>query len=75
MAFLIDLFEKELIRLNPQKQQLTYTINDIYAQIDAFEECNMLVFNPDINAYAPYGKGYIKERLLKYLQHINMFCV
>lgn len=48
---LIDLFEKELIRLNPQKQQLTYTINDIYAQIDAFEECNMLVYVLLVNCH------------------------
>lgn len=81
---LVDYFEKELINLNPQKNTLSYTVTDIYNQIDSFEECNMLVYllllmchafryNPETNSYDPYGRQYIKERLLKYLQHLNCF--
>ena len=81
---LIDYFERELINLNPAKPKLSYTVSDIYNQLDSFEECNMLVYrlrsdmlifryNPETNSYNPYGREYIKERLLKYLQHLSCF--
>ncbi|CBK21876.2 uncharacterized protein [Blastocystis hominis] len=73
MQFLIDYFERELINLNPAKPKLSYTVSDIYNQLDSFEECNMLVYNPETNSYNPYGREYIKERLLKYLQHLGCF--
>ena len=40
---LVEYFEQELIKLNPQKKTLSYTVNDIYNQLDSFDECNMLV--------------------------------
>lgn len=84
IVVLVEYFEKELINLNPAKPTLSYTVNDIYNQLNSFEECNMLVYelrsdmsvsryNPDNGAYTPYGRQYIKERLLKYLQHLNCF--
>ena len=30
-------------------------------------------YNPETNSYNPYGREYIKERLLKYLQHLSCF--
>ena len=44
IVVLVEYFEKELINLNPAKPTLSYTVNDIYNQLNSFEECNMLVY-------------------------------
>ena len=37
------MFEKELIRINPGIQKLSYQVSDIYNYIDSLNEFNMLM--------------------------------
>ena len=43
LLVIIDLFEKELIRINPGIQKLSYQVSDIYNYIDSLNEFNMLM--------------------------------
>ena len=38
------MFEKELIRMNPGIQKLSYQVSDIYNYIDSLNEFNMLMW-------------------------------
>ncbi|KAK8796958.1 hypothetical protein WA588_001083 [Blastocystis sp. NMH] len=71
MAFIIDMFQRELIRVNPTIKKLSYQVSDIYRYIDALPEFNMLILDPDTHMYAPYGKAMIKEKVLMHLNHIS----
>ncbi|KAK8801492.1 hypothetical protein WA171_004633 [Blastocystis sp. BT1] len=71
MAFIIDLFEKELIRINPGIQKLSYQVSDIYNYIDSLNEFNMLILDQTAGVYVPYGRAMIKEKLLQHLNHVS----
>ena len=43
LLVLSDVFEKELIRINPGIQKLSYQVSDIYNYIDSLNEFNMLM--------------------------------
>ena len=43
---------------------------DLMNYIDGFEECVSLIFDPNISAYTPHNKDWIKDRLYRHLKAI-----
>ena len=56
------MFEKQLKELNPQLRNITYEINDLQKYIDNFPDISVLVYEPQIQAYKPFSKDWIKRK-------------
>ncbi|KAL6046048.1 positive regulation of Notch signaling pathway [Balamuthia mandrillaris] len=70
MEGVLKLYERELQRLNPTVKNLTYDIKDLYDFMDKIPDMSCLVFDPSLNAYSPYNKDWMKQRLLIHLQKL-----
>lgn len=68
MDGLCQMFETQLKRLNPQFREVTYDISDLYNWIDALADLSALVFEPQLSAYLPYNKDWIKKRAYTHLR-------
>lgn len=44
--------------LNPTLRSITYDIGDLYSYIDQMPDLSALVFDPQLQAYIPYGKDW-----------------
>ena len=64
------MFEKELKRLNPNMRNITYDVTDLYRYIDNLTDLSALVYNPQLDAYAPCNKDWIKQRAFQHLKRM-----
>ncbi|GHP05866.1 hypothetical protein PPROV_000461300 [Pycnococcus provasolii] len=64
------MFERELKRLNPQLRNITYDISDLYRYIDNLADLSALVYSPQINAYQPCNRQWIKQRAFQHLKRL-----
>lgn len=62
------LFEQKLKERFPNRRNITYDINDLFGFIDELADLSCLVFNPQVRAYSPYGKDWIKKRVFAHLK-------
>jgi hypothetical protein len=62
------MFERRLKELYPHIKDITYDMNDLYNYIDALADCSVLVYSPDINAYMPYNREWVKKRAFAHLK-------
>mmetsp|Transcript_27278 Transcript_27278/g.76161 ORF Transcript_27278/g.76161 Transcript_27278/m.76161 type:complete len:106 (+) Transcript_27278:136-453(+) len=65
------LFEEQLKRKNPHVANITYDINDLYGYIDGIFDMSALFFNHQTNMYEPFGRDWIKDKVL---QHLKRLC-
>eukprot|EP00240_Pyramimonas_obovata_P020332 CAMPEP_0118935932 /NCGR_PEP_ID=MMETSP1169-20130426/15913_1 /TAXON_ID=36882 /ORGANISM="Pyramimonas obovata, Strain CCMP722" /LENGTH=72 /DNA_ID=CAMNT_0006879015 /DNA_START=173 /DNA_END=391 /DNA_ORIENTATION=- len=63
-----QIFEGRLKELNPTLRNITYDITDLYTFIDQLADMSALVFNPQINAYMPYDKDWLKKKAFSHLK-------
>ena len=63
------MFEKQLKELNPQLRNITYEINDLQKYIDNFPDISVLVYEPQIQAYKPFSKDWIKRKVYQILRN------
>eukprot|EP00238_Polyblepharides_amylifera_P004479 CAMPEP_0196576666 /NCGR_PEP_ID=MMETSP1081-20130531/5875_1 /TAXON_ID=36882 /ORGANISM="Pyramimonas amylifera, Strain CCMP720" /LENGTH=104 /DNA_ID=CAMNT_0041895343 /DNA_START=112 /DNA_END=426 /DNA_ORIENTATION=+ len=63
-----QMFEKKLKELNPTLKNITYDITDLYTYVDKLADMSALVFSPQVNAYLPYNKEWIKKRAFGHLK-------
>jgi hypothetical protein len=47
-----------LAELNPNLRSITYDIGDLYSYIDQMPDLSALVFDPQLQAYIPFGKDW-----------------
>ncbi|KAJ3330132.1 hypothetical protein HDU76_006364 [Blyttiomyces sp. JEL0837] len=64
----IRLYEDKLKELNPTVKQINYEISHLYKFIDSMNDLAALVFNPALEAYQPYDKEWIKQKILESLK-------
>jgi len=64
----VKTYETKLKALNPNAQQLTYTVMDLHTYIDEMADLSALVYSPAEKLYAPRGKDFLKKQLLLRLQ-------
>ena len=48
--------------------QISYTLEDLHGYIDNMPEFVCLVFNPNIKAYVPHAKQWIKNKAFEHLR-------
>ncbi|KAI3436308.1 hypothetical protein D9Q98_002361 [Chlorella vulgaris] len=63
-------FERKLRELNPQLRSITYDIGDLYSWIDNMPDLSALVFEPQVMAYVPCGKEWIKKKAFTHLRRM-----
>eukprot|EP00903_Cladosiphon_okamuranus_P015386 g14211.t1 len=66
MERVVKLYEARLKLLNPHNEHITYDVSDLFGFIDELGDLSALVLDQDTGQYAPHGKKWIKELLLKY---------
>jgi len=64
MEGILKLYEQKLKAMNPTASRITYDIKDLYDYIDSVTDMGCMVFNPQVQAYSPFNKDWIKKRLL-----------
>jgi len=62
------MFERKLKQLNPNMRDITYDVTDLYNYIDMLVDLTALVYEPNMNAYLPYNKEWIKKRAYTHLR-------
>eukprot|EP00004_Rigifila_ramosa_P003244 TRINITY_DN1344_c0_g1_i2.p1 TRINITY_DN1344_c0_g1~~TRINITY_DN1344_c0_g1_i2.p1 ORF type:complete len:114 (-),score=37.88 TRINITY_DN1344_c0_g1_i2:74-388(-) len=70
MDGVLSLFEQKLRQLNPHIQQITYDLTQLHQYIDSLTDISALVYEPQINAYIPYNREWIKNRALLHLRKV-----
>jgi len=62
------LFERKLKELNPNMKNISYEVSDLYKYIESYPDLCALVLDPQLNAYVPYAKDWIKKRIFTHLK-------
>eukprot|EP00741_Cyanophora_paradoxa_P004816 tig00000829_g4673.t1 len=68
MDSICQMFEGQLKRANPSVRNITYDISELFQYIDSLADLSVLVFNPQLSAYQPHNKDWIKKRVFQHLQ-------
>eukprot|EP01121_Diplochlamys_sp_Union-15-3_P021514 TRINITY_DN873_c0_g1_i2.p1 TRINITY_DN873_c0_g1~~TRINITY_DN873_c0_g1_i2.p1 ORF type:complete len:121 (-),score=19.06 TRINITY_DN873_c0_g1_i2:33-359(-) len=70
MSGICKLFEDKWKLSHPGRNNLVYNVNDLYDYIDQLSDMGALVQDLNTGSYRPYGKDWIKQRILKHLKKI-----
>jgi len=70
MIGICHLYEQKLQMLNPNIHNITYDVSDLFTYIDELADLSCLVFNTQVNAYVPYDKDWIKQRVYAHLKKL-----
>uniref|UniRef100_A0A0D6R333 Enhancer of rudimentary homolog n=2 Tax=Araucariaceae TaxID=25664 RepID=A0A0D6R333_ARACU len=70
MDGICGLYERKLKELNPAIRNIQYDIEDLYNFIDGLADMSALVCDPSIQAYLPYDRKWIKERIFQHLRKL-----
>lgn len=65
---ILNFYEGKLKELNPTARDLSYEISDLHAYLDKYTDICALVFDPQLKAYVPRDRQWIKDRIY---QHLN----
>ena len=68
MDAICSMFEKRLKEMYPERREINYEVSDLYNYIDALGDLSALVYEPNINAYAPQNKEWIKKKCFTHLK-------
>jgi len=68
MDGICQMYEFRLKQENPNQRKIKYDITDLYSYIDQLPDLSCLVFNPNIAAYLPYNKKWIKDSVFDHLK-------
>uniref|UniRef100_A0A7S0SX96 Enhancer of rudimentary homolog n=1 Tax=Mantoniella antarctica TaxID=81844 RepID=A0A7S0SX96_9CHLO len=64
-----NMFEARLKELYPKIKNITYDVEDLYNYIDALADCSALVYMPEIGAYVPHNRMWIKQKAFAHLSN------
>eukprot|EP00793_Prasinoderma_coloniale_P006484 PRCOL_00001314-RA len=68
MDGLCQTFESKLKELNPNIRNITYDITDLYTWVDRLPDLGAMVWNPQTQAYTPYNKDWLKQKIFQHLK-------
>jgi len=63
------LYERKIRDINPMAP-ITYDISDLYNFIDGLADISALVYDHSIQAFLPYDRQWIKQKLLQHLKKL-----
>ncbi len=63
-----QLYEQKLKMDHPNTRNITYDVSDLFRYIDSLADLSALVFNPQLRAYEPYNKKWVKDRVFAHLK-------
>lgn len=64
----IQMFERQLKKTNPDKRQITYDIRDLFGYIDELTDLGLMLLDPEKQVYKAKGKKWIKKQILTHLK-------
>nr|XP_010905039.1 enhancer of rudimentary homolog isoform X1 [Elaeis guineensis] len=70
MDGICGLYERKLKDLNPTIGNITYDITDLYNFIDGLTDLSALVYDHSIQAFLPYDRQWIKQRIFQHLKKL-----
>ncbi|KAB2077614.1 hypothetical protein ERO13_A06G102300v2 [Gossypium hirsutum] len=70
MDGICGLYERKLKELNPATRNITYDIVDLYNFIDGLADMSALVYDHSIQAYLPYDRQWIKQKVFQHLKKL-----
>ncbi|XP_026661742.2 enhancer of rudimentary homolog [Phoenix dactylifera] len=70
MDGICGLYERKLKDLNPTNGNITYDIADLYNFIDGLTDLSALVYDHSIQAFLPYDRQWIKQRIFQHLKKL-----
>eukprot|EP01137_Pigoraptor_chileana_P005967 Opistho-2@49765 len=68
MEGIVHMYEAHLKDVYPNRRNITYDISELFQYIDKLADLSCLVFTPNINAYAPFNKDWIKDKIVTMLK-------
>eukprot|EP00919_Chromeraceae_sp_WS-2016_P000392 GHVR01001012.1.p1 GENE.GHVR01001012.1~~GHVR01001012.1.p1 ORF type:complete len:108 (+),score=11.92 GHVR01001012.1:17-340(+) len=63
-----QLYEQGLKGVNPQIRNVTYDLNQLFEYLDNMYDLSLLEYHPQLNAYLPHGKDWIKKQLFNHIK-------
>ncbi|XP_072976915.1 enhancer of rudimentary homolog [Typha angustifolia] len=70
MDGICGLYERKLKDINPTIRNITYDITDLYNFIDGLVDLSALVYDHSIQAFLPYDRQWIKQRMFQHLKKL-----
>ncbi|KAG9153605.1 hypothetical protein Leryth_008546 [Lithospermum erythrorhizon] len=70
MDGICGLYERKLKEINPALRNINYDISDLYNFIDGLTDLSALVYDHSIQAYLPYDRRWIKQKMLQHLRKL-----
>uniref|UniRef100_A0A0E0K2A8 Enhancer of rudimentary homolog n=1 Tax=Oryza punctata TaxID=4537 RepID=A0A0E0K2A8_ORYPU len=67
---LCGLYERKIRDINPMVPNITYDITDLYNFIDGLADISALVYDLSIQAFLPYDRQWIKQKLFQHLKKL-----
>nr|XP_051193807.1 enhancer of rudimentary homolog [Lolium perenne] len=64
------LYERKIRDINPMIPNITYDITDLYNFIDGLADISALVYDHTIQAFLPYDRQWIKQKLFQHLKKL-----
>ncbi|TVU29291.1 hypothetical protein EJB05_20851, partial [Eragrostis curvula] len=64
------LYERKIRDINPMVPNITYDISDLYNFIDGLADISALVYDHSIQAFLPYDRQWIKQKLFQHLKKL-----
>ncbi|EFA83659.1 hypothetical protein PPL_02725 [Heterostelium album PN500] len=62
------MFEQRLKQMRPNQKNITYDVQSLFKYLDEIPDLSCLIYTPSINAYTPYNKEWIKNKIVILLQ-------
>ncbi|XP_020080572.1 enhancer of rudimentary homolog [Ananas comosus] len=62
------IYERKVMDINPTIQNISYDIADLYNFIDGTVDISALVYDRSIQAFLPYDRQWIKQKMFQHLQ-------
>lgn len=66
------MYEVLLKSLNPGLAEMTYDVEDLFAYLDRLPELSALIYDPQLDAYVPHDRAWIKQAALSQLQGVAL---
>jgi hypothetical protein len=60
---ILNYYEGKLKELNPTARDITYEISDLHGYLDKYADICALVFDPQLKAYVPRDRQWIKDKV------------
>ncbi|XP_022754447.1 enhancer of rudimentary homolog [Durio zibethinus] len=70
MDGICGLYERKLKELNPATRNIAYDIADLYNFIDGLADMSALVYDHTIQAFLPYDRQWIKQKVFQHLKRL-----